>query len=226
MTYYSVAKGIKIGIYNNWEDCKSNVKGYSGAIYKKFKTFEEANNFLNNQGIKSIVKPTIINSNEKTKLDNLDKHYFVYTDGACSNNGTKKACAGLGIYFGNNDYRNVSKKIQGKQTNNVAELMAILNTIPIINKDLENGFNITIVSDSQYAIKCCTYYAKKCYKNNWKNSQGKDVPNIELLKQTYSIFKNNLNIKFKHIKAHTGKKDIHSLGNEQADLLATNACIK
>ena len=43
--------------------------------------------------------------------------YYVYTDGACSNNGNSNAKAGMGVYFSENDMRNVSKRIKGKQTN-------------------------------------------------------------------------------------------------------------
>jgi ribonuclease HI len=62
--------------------------------------------------------------------------YYVYTDGACSNNGRSNAIAGIGIFFGNNDPRNVSKRIEGKQTNNTAEMLAIIDTYEIIEQDI------------------------------------------------------------------------------------------
>lgn len=62
-----------------------------------------------------------------------------YTDGACSNNGRKNALAGIGIFFGINDTRNISKNIKGKQTNNTAELSAIIETYSIIENDILNG---------------------------------------------------------------------------------------
>ena len=34
----------------------------------------------------------------------------IYTDGACSNNGKPSARAGFGVWFGENDERNESKK--------------------------------------------------------------------------------------------------------------------
>jgi len=33
-------------------------------------------------------------------------------------------------------------------------------------------------------------------------------------------------IKFTHVRSHTGKQDPHSLGNEQADKLATSGAMK
>jgi len=90
---------------------------------------------------------------------------FVYTDGACSNNGKSNAVAGIGIFFGPNDARNVSRPVIGKQTNNVAELTAIIEVYPILKQDILSGKEIIILSDSQYAIRCCTTYGEKCSKN-------------------------------------------------------------
>ena len=80
--------------------------------------------------------------------------YYVYTDGACSKNGYKNAKAGYGIYFGEKDPRNVSKKIVGKQTNNVAELTAVIEAYYIIKEEASNGKKICIVTDSDYVLKC------------------------------------------------------------------------
>lgn len=44
--YYAVKKGKVPGIYFNWNDCKAMVDGYPGAVYKSFKTIEEAENLL------------------------------------------------------------------------------------------------------------------------------------------------------------------------------------
>ena len=44
-----------------------------------------------------------------------------------------------------------------------------------------------------------------------------------MVKKAYYLFKYKKNIELKHIKAHTGKQDEHSLGNEIADELANEA---
>ena len=44
--YYAVKVGRKPGIYLNWDDCKKQVHGFPGAIYKKWKTREEAEKYL------------------------------------------------------------------------------------------------------------------------------------------------------------------------------------
>ena len=215
MTFYAVANGRSIGIFLNWNDCNNSVKGYKNALYKKFDTKEEADNFIVNEKI-YYPKHNIMVSDDNYVFN---PDYYVYTDGACSNNGRYNALAGIGIFFGINDNRNISKKIEGKQTNNTAELSAIIETYYIIENDILNGKKIAIVSDSEYAIKCVSSYGEKCYNKGW----NVDIPNKELVKTAYEMYKDKLNIQFIHIKAHTHNTDIHSLGNDGADKLANIA---
>ena len=44
--YYAVKEGLSRGIFLTWEECKASVSGYSGAVYKSFKTRQEAEAFL------------------------------------------------------------------------------------------------------------------------------------------------------------------------------------
>lgn len=149
--------------------------------------------------------------------------YYVYTDGACANNGMDNASAGFGIYFGENDPRNVSLKLSSnnKQTNNVAELYAVFHLYEIIKDDILNGIKIGIVTDSQYVIRCLTTYGQKLEKRHW--IKNKEIPNKDLFKKTYELYKNKGNIKFIHVSAHTNLTDIHSIGNDRADKLANKA---
>ena len=54
--YYAVKVGKTTGVFNNWEDCKKQVTGFSGAIYKSFPTFEEAKEYLIMKATKLKVK--------------------------------------------------------------------------------------------------------------------------------------------------------------------------
>ena len=141
---------------------------------------------------------------------------YVYTDGSCSNNGRANSKAGIGIYFGEKDPRNISRRLEGKQTNNTAELTAILETYDLIKDELNNDVEYTIVTDSEYSLKCVGKYGDKCAKTGW----CEDIPNKELVRLVYESYSKHQNISFLHIRSHTGGTDIHSLGNEQADKLA------
>jgi ribonuclease HI len=198
-SFYAVAKGNKIGVFTTWDECKKNIEGIENPIYKKFQTIEEATEFVDDH------------------INNL----YVYTDGACINNGSKNARASIGIFFSKDNPNNVSRELNGKDlTNNIAELTAIIEAILII-KSLKIP-NKIIITDSNYAILCATTYGDKLEIKEWKVKEGKKIPNLELIKELYELTK-KYNIKYQHIKAHTGKKDKHSLGNYYADLFANQA---
>ena len=46
--FYAVKEGRIPGIYLNWEECKAQVNGYSGAVYKSFSSKSEAHSFMEN----------------------------------------------------------------------------------------------------------------------------------------------------------------------------------
>ena len=159
------------------------------------------------------------------KVEVVEEEINVYTDGACTNNGKPYARAGYGVYFGAGDNRNVSESYKGLQTNNVAELLAIIKAMTILKEEIMSGKRVNIYSDSKYAIRCCTSYGKKCHKNNWinPNNKNKPIPNLEIVQVAYIFSKDYKNLNFKHIRAHTGLQDVHSIGNENADRLANEA---
>lgn len=147
---------------------------------------------------------------------------FVYTDGACSKNGARDAIAGIGVYFGPNDSRNVSRRLEGKQTNNRAELTAIIETYRILKDEIEGGQHITICTDSEYSMKCVTTFGEKMSACDYKK-KGKPIPNADLVEKVYELYKDKSNVRFMYIRAHTNDDDIHSKGNSEADRLAVLA---
>ncbi|CEN83118.1 RNAse H family protein [[Clostridium] sordellii] len=71
--YYAVKVGKKPGIYKTWDECKEQVNKFPGAIYKSFKTLEEAEKF-------SRVK-TSFNENKNNKLNNSAKKADIKKEG-------------------------------------------------------------------------------------------------------------------------------------------------
>tara|TARA_B110000208_G_scaffold99250_1_gene123938 strand:+ start:2255 stop:2911 length:657 start_codon:yes stop_codon:yes gene_type:complete len=147
----------------------------------------------------------------------------VYTDGSCINNGKENAKAGIGIFFGINDSRNVAEEILINPTNNVAEMTAILKVFDILKEEIEMEYDIYIYTDSKYSINSFTIWSKSWEKNNWKKKDNKKIKNLELIKKGYELFNKYNNVELIHIKAHTNKHDEHSIGNENADTLANIA---
>ncbi|KIV87104.1 hypothetical protein, variant [Exophiala sideris] len=102
----------------------------------------------------------------------------IYTDGSSLRNGQAGARAGVGVFFGPQDPKNVSEALKGtKQTNQRAELTAILRALNIapLHRD------VTIYTDSKYSIDCVTNWYKNWQKNNWTNAKGKPVENKDLV---------------------------------------------
>jgi ribonuclease HI len=181
--------------------------------FMRFDTLEQAEQYLGNG---EITVPGNIN---------------VYTDGACSNNGKASAKAGIGVYFGDGDERNVSRKIDGAQTNNRAELLAIIEVFKILCDDISPSSpplgvggkkkSITIYSDSKYSINSLTCWGENWEKNNWTKKNKSPILNLEIIKEGYYNLKKYKNIELKYVPAHTENKDTHSIGNAGADNLAT-----
>ena len=46
MKYYAVKNGRKIGIFTDWESCRMQVEGFSGAEYKSFLKEADARAYL------------------------------------------------------------------------------------------------------------------------------------------------------------------------------------
>ena len=161
-----------------------------------------------------LVKPVILQDSNT---------FLIYTDGACKNNGSvkknKKIKAGIGVHYPlSNKYKlqDISMRLDiDNPTNNRAELIAIQKAI---ESCIENNIKdqIIIYTDSDYSMKCINVWYDQWVKQDLL--QGKK--NIDLIKSIYDSSK-SLQIILKHVKAHTKNNDIHSLGNKEADRLAT-----
>lgn len=196
--FYSVFKGFNKGIYKSWKECEKEVKGYKGAIYKKFKLESDAILFLNN-GVKKEER-------------NIIK---VYTDGSCINNGKKESKAGIGIFFGDEDKRNVSRKLNlDRVTNNVAELSALIEALDILKNESRD---VIIYTDSKYCILCCTSYGDKQRLKDWSDN----IPNKDLVMEVYNKYREKDNIRLEYVMGHSNIYE-----NEMADKLAREATSK
>lgn len=156
----------------------------------------------------------------------------VYTDGSCSKNGKKNSLGGIGIYFAENDPRNYSESLASfyirefgslaRDTNNLAELCAILRALQIVEEQLKSGERVIVITDSNYSINCLTTWYPNWQANSWKNSKNKPVTNREVIQKILDdyVLKYPGKIAFKHVKAHTNLNDSDSVGNARADELA------
>ena len=229
--YYVVHKGRVPGIYTNWGDCKKQIDKYDGAIFKKFVSKEEATKFLEigfgeNKKPRGLVrrenddkKHNDIIEQETSDLIDDGAKIFIYTDGSC----IKQQKAGFGIYIPLLNIQVAKPLLNQKITNNRAELTAIIESVTYLD-EADLCKKICIFTDSQYSMYLFNGTGERYEKDGYKK-EGKDVPNIDLIKRLLEL-KRSLNIVLLKVRAHTEKKDIHSKCNEIADKLAQSGALQ
>ncbi|XP_011701028.1 PREDICTED: ribonuclease H1-like isoform X2 [Wasmannia auropunctata] len=142
----------------------------------------------------------------------------VFTDGACSSNGSKDARAGIGVWFRDNHPLNVSQPVEGRPTNNMAEIQAV--TVAARQAKKAGIKKLRINTDSKFLISCITQWMPRWKSRGWKTIVGKPVINkTELLEMEKEL--ENLTVAWNHVPGHAG---LH--GNEMADKLAREGCLR
>jgi ribonuclease HI len=79
---------------------------------------------------------------------------------------------------------------------------------------LESGETIDVYSDSQYAVKTVTEWARGWAARGWKRKDGA-ILNLDLVQQLFALAQTHPNARLQWIRGHAG-----SLWNEYADALA------
>lgn len=67
--FYAVRKGMQPGIYESWEECREQIDHYSGALFKKTKTREEAEAYMNKVDEQPLETETHIRTRSMSKSD-------------------------------------------------------------------------------------------------------------------------------------------------------------
>ncbi|KAJ7292949.1 ribonuclease H-like protein [Mycena rebaudengoi] len=231
MPAYAVKVGRQPGIYPTWPECEAQVKGFNGARFKKLRDRAEAEAWIAGA---SVTSPTKTASPTKTTAasgggDNKGKKRMmspdiadesgwdvVYSDGACKGNGQVGSVAGVGVWWGRDDPRNIAERCPGDQTNNRAELIAILRILETTPKSKRP---LLIKTDSQYSIQCFRDWLPKWQQNNFISSVGAPVKNAALIRYVSAHLDARAlagqKVRLQYVKAHNGEE-----GNEGADYQA------
>ncbi|MBM6841676.1 viroplasmin family protein [[Clostridium] spiroforme] len=175
--YYAVKIGRSEGIFNTWDQCKQQVHGYPGAVYKSFASLKEAKAFLDD-----IDKPL-----------EFENGIIAYVDGSY-NLKTKEY--GYGCILLEN--QNLIKTLYGKGNREDYAAMRnvsgeILGCLAAINYAISHHYQ-------QIAI----YYD---YEGVEKWATGQWQANKELTRQyrdTIARLRHDINICFIKVLAHSG----------------------
>ena len=223
---FVVIEGRNKGIYRSVTEAWNEIDGYSNSFVKTFKDEDDARFFLENYKANAgsperspplerdgttrhvhVWTDGPCESNGKAR-----RHVHVWTDGACESNGKARAAAGIGVYWGPNDPRNICEPLLGRQTNNRAEIHA---AIRAIREAKSQGYtSVTVHTDSLFLINSITKWVTGWIRRGWTLATGAPVVNKEDFLQLLDVMK-GIDVKWEKVPAHSGDE-----GNEQADRLA------
>ncbi|TAK41934.1 MAG: ribonuclease H [Saprospiraceae bacterium] len=146
--YYVVWQGNKPGVYDNWEECQLQIKGFADARYKSYLTQAEAEAAFKENFAKHIYKNTAHTAPKPANVPST-KHAIVWdsisVDAACSGN------PGLMEYQG--VHTTTKQQIFHQKfaigTNNIGEFLAIVHALAMFEKQ---GKKTPIYTDSRTAL--------------------------------------------------------------------------
>jgi ribonuclease HI len=243
-TYYAVAKGRKPGIYTAWfgpGGAEELIRGFSGALYKKFASLPEAERWLENPisamaASEKITSPTA-SATCKPRLAGGDNGHNKKPVSSLSR--SPAPCAGsfafpilsqgkIVVYtdggcLGNPGPGGYGVIIIADQTrieladgfrlttNNRMELMACLAAL----KALKTPADVILHSDSRYVINGISKgWARKWRNNNWMRTRSEAAENSDLWAQLLDLCDSH-RVRFVWVRGHAGQTE-----NERCDELA------
>lgn len=155
----------------------------------------------------------------------------VWTDGACTNNGSRSAKGAYAcVVPAAPELTGGWPLVDGVvPTNNRAEFSGFIKATQIADAldpprdDPKDNRALLVVTDSELLQKTIMSWLASWHKRGWLKSDGKPVANQDLCKAMLAACGRRA-IVVKHVRAHTDAQDEDSVMNRKADELATAAC--
>lgn len=182
--YYAVKEGRAKGIFTSWDDCKAQVHGYAGAVYKSFPTLAEAEAYLTGSG-------TVVQVAQTTPLTEA----VAYVDGSYRLD-TKEYSYGVLIFYQEKEWQFAEKFNDAE----LAEMRNVAGEIKGAEKALsfclEQGIkSVAIYHDYEGIARWCTgeWQAKKTGTQQYRDFYRQAVAQ-------------GLKVEFIKVKGHSGDK--------------------
>ena len=177
--FYAVKKGKKTGIFSTWDECKEQVTGFKGAVYKSFKTLSEAEAFL---------------ERNEEKIENIEEvdGVYAYIDGSFDR---VSGIYGSGVVIVDGDekyeYKHAGNREDYAQLHNVAGELEAAKFVMwyAVDKKIKE---ITLFYDYQ-GIEAWAV-------GDWKAN----LPYTQDYVKFYNKVKTAVKVNFVKVKAHTG----------------------
>lgn len=196
--YYAVKKGKIPGIYKSWDECKTQVDGFSGAEYKSFKSEKEARAYIGDSIEQKMVNKPIQNVNTLCAEAYVDGSY---------NPETNEFSYGM-IILQNGEELKYAEKYDNQE-------LAFMHNVAGEIKGAEAAIRYAVQNSLESIIIYHDYegIAKWCL-GEWKaNKKG-----TKAYKEYYDSVKDQVAISFVKVAGHSNNKY-----NDIADELAKQA---
>lgn len=180
--YYVVWRGVCPGIYEDWTECKLQIEGFEGALYKSFASRAEAEAALRASPYEYIGKHVASSSGLLRREG--PPPYIVQSlavDAACSGNPGDMEYRGVYVETGQEIFR-VGPMAQG--TNNIGEFLALVHGLALFKK---SNCAMPIYSDSRNAMQWVRL--KKCRTKLEQNAAN--APIFELIRRAEKWLREN-----------------------------------
>lgn len=211
--FYGVRVGNAPGVYNTWTECEHQVKGFKGAKYKKFKTYQEAVAFVEDKEIKLLAKAKESEDHKPDKEEKKDlgdtiskDEMIAYVDGSFS---LEHMTYSYGVVAISKD------KIENFKGKDDDPVLVKMRNVSGELKGAMVAMDIAIQKNYQKLFLHYDYAGiEKWALGQWKTNKS----GTQAYKKYYDSIKGKLDVEFIKVKAHSGDKY-----NEIADKLAKEA---
>lgn len=214
--YYAVRIGDKPGIYETWAECEAQIKGISGAVYKAFPTFGEAEKFIMDdlETSKQEITTDDMNNNVVARLKELQEDEVIaFVDGSYN---SKEEKAGFGVIIIDDKgietplYRSIGKEYDPEflQLRNVAAEL----------EGVKEAINWAVTYGKKHIDIYYDYQGIEAWSNgSWKANNDITRKYVSFISKQREI----IEVSFIKVSAHSGVEY-----NERADRLAKNSLLE
>ena len=216
---YAVKRGRTTGLFMTWAQCKEQVAGYPGAVFKGFTNAQEAEAWLHGAGAARTLTPgrAVKRRTGASQLElfppapEREPDYVIYTDGSCLRN--PDGPGGWAVVLREVATGEVRELSGGEPstTNNRMELMAAIMAL----RAAREGAVVELYTDSRYLQQAFTRHWLPAWKRRgWRKADGQPVKNQDLWQELDRLFAAHT-VQFRWVKGHVGVD-----ANERCDRLA------
>lgn len=198
--YYAVKVGKTPGVYLTWEECKNQVEGVSGAVFKGFPTREEAEAYAGVQMAFEEREELVEDSMTEVKKPGTA---IAYVDGSYNNDTGEYSC-GV-VFLTDTDEFHIARKGESEELAAMRNVAGeILGAGLAMKQAVEMGIRkLSIYHDYEGIASWCL--------GKWKtNKEG-----TKAYKAYFDSIRDKMEIEFVKVKGHSGDKY-----NDLADELA------